>query len=111
MKSGSLFQTRNPKIEKKRLTCPQMLERYKQFLKPGGIIHLKTDNYPLHEYTLEVVEKNGHELLEHTDDLYGKKIDQLDPETASILGIKTHYEGIFSAKGFKINYLKFRLKG
>src|ERR1700755_292915 len=30
--------------EKKRLTSPRFLEKYKQLLKPGGYINLKTDN-------------------------------------------------------------------
>ena len=32
------------KSENSRLTSPMFLERYRRFLKPGGIIHLKTDS-------------------------------------------------------------------
>src|SRR5690349_19150384 len=35
---------------RKRLTHPLFLGRYRQFLKPGGIIHLKTDSTSLYEY-------------------------------------------------------------
>ena len=35
--------------EKKRLTSPLFMDRYRRFLKPGGIVHLKTDSRYLHE--------------------------------------------------------------
>jgi tRNA (guanine-N7-)-methyltransferase len=41
--------------EKKRLTSPRFLEKYKSILVPDGIIHLKTDNDQLHDYTLEKI--------------------------------------------------------
>ncbi|HXC04548.1 MAG TPA: tRNA (guanosine(46)-N7)-methyltransferase TrmB [Bacteroidia bacterium] len=89
--------------ERKRLTCMRFLERYRKFLKPGGTIHLKTDSSPLYEYTLEVIQENKFTLLTHTSDLYSNP--SLYP--AELTEIKTYYEGIFSAKGFKICYLQF----
>ncbi|HEV7231426.1 MAG TPA: tRNA (guanosine(46)-N7)-methyltransferase TrmB [Bacteroidia bacterium] len=90
--------------ERKRLTSLRFLDRYRKFLKPGGIIHLKTDARSFYDYTLEVIRENNYELLDHTDDLYA------DPSgrPTELTEIKTHYEGIFSAKGHKICYLKFR---
>jgi len=90
--------------ERKRLTNMRFLDRYRKFLKPDGIIHLKTDSKAFYEYTLEVIAENKYHLLDHTDDLYS------DPTSrpAELTDIKTYYEGIFSAKGFKICYLKFR---
>ena len=35
----------------KRLTCPWFLNIYRNFLKNNGIIHLKTDNTELYNYT------------------------------------------------------------
>jgi tRNA (guanine-N7-)-methyltransferase len=90
--------------ERKRLTSLRFLDRYRKFLKPGGIIHLKTDSFPLYEYTLEVIKENNYTLLDHTEDLY-KEPGQRIPELTEI---KTYYEGIFSAKGFKICYIQFR---
>ena len=43
------------KSENSRLTSPLFLERYRKFLKPGGIVHLKTDSRFLHEYTKAVL--------------------------------------------------------
>lgn len=95
--------------ERKRLTAPMFIERYKQFLKPNGIIHLKTDNEGFFRYTLDEIKRNGYHLIEHTFDLYQEKMELLDPKTQEILSIKTYYENFFAAKGHKIHYLKFTL--
>lgn len=91
--------------ERKRLTSPKFLDHYKNILKPGGIIHLKTDNQPLWEYTLEVIKENKYELLVSTNDLYAS----VSPELADAASIQTFYEDLFSKQGFKICYLSFRL--
>jgi tRNA (guanine-N7-)-methyltransferase len=96
----------NSTRERKRLSSDLFVRRYLQFLKPGGTIHLKTDNFPFYDYSLKQFEKFGFEILFKTADLYGESIALLDEETREILSVKTHYEGIFSAKGFKINYCK-----
>ncbi len=96
------------KQEKKRLTGPLFIERYKKFLKKDGCIHLKTDNNFFYSYTMEQVEEKGYELEESTDDLYGGYIDTMDERMQEILRIKTHYEKIFSEKGHKIHYLRFK---
>ncbi|NTW31478.1 MAG: tRNA (guanosine(46)-N7)-methyltransferase TrmB [Bacteroidetes bacterium] len=95
-------QLNKPRI-KKRLTSPAFLERYKKFIKPEGIIHLKTDNAIFFEYSLNIIHENNHTLLFTTHDLYGSEL------TDDILGIKTFYEQKFMEKGFKICYLKFKL--
>lgn len=96
--------------ERKRLTSPMFLDRYKNLLKPGGIVHLKTDNFPFYEYTLQVIKENNYELLEHTDDLYGKQeIRSFGDDLGEVGAIKTYYEKKFSAMGFKICYLRFRM--
>jgi tRNA (guanine-N7-)-methyltransferase len=91
------------KKEKKRLTAPVFLERYRNILIPGGIIHLKTDNSALFAYTLEIAERDGHPVLFATDDLYHL-------ETIEDAGtIQTYYEKIWLEAGKKICYLKFRI--
>ncbi len=87
--------------EKKRLTSPRFLEKYKQILKPGGIIHLKTDNDGLHAYTVETIEELGLQLFARTEDLYAS--DLVD----KVLSIKTYYEKKYLAHEKNINYLKF----
>ena len=57
--------------ENSRLSSPMFLERYRKFLAPGGVIHLKTDSRFLYEYTLAVCKENNLEILAATNDLYG----------------------------------------
>ena len=57
--------------ENSRLSSPVFLERYRSFLRSGGVVHLKTDSRFLHEYTKAVCRVNGLELLACTADLYG----------------------------------------
>ena len=57
--------------ENSRLCSPLFLERYRSFLKPGGIVHLKTDSRFLHEYARAVCVANNLQVLACTTDLYG----------------------------------------
>jgi tRNA (guanine-N7-)-methyltransferase len=88
---------------RKRLTSPGFLNSYRSFLKNKGIVHLKTDNIDLYNYTYEVIKQNNLETVLATVDLYSGKTDN------EILSIKTHYEKIFLAEGTKIHYLSFKL--
>ncbi|WP_143961005.1 tRNA (guanosine(46)-N7)-methyltransferase TrmB [Litoribacter populi] len=91
--------------EKKRLTSPRFLEMYKSMLDEGGIVHLKTDNTGLFEYTLDLLNSRVDiEKLEHTFDFYQS------PYQKEHFGIKTRYEKIFSDMGEKIKYLRFSFK-
>jgi len=87
----------------KRLTSPWYLNSYRQFLKNKGIIHLKTDNEELFNYTKTTVIQNNLEIIVSTSDLYSESLSD------DILSIKTHYEKIFLNAGLKINYICFRL--
>ena len=97
------FPDPQPKKERKRLTHPIFLARYRKILKPGGILHLKTDSLELHEYTLEVIAEHKIPLLDATADLYGT----MNTGRAEAGSVKTHYENLFTAEGKKITYLKF----
>jgi len=89
--------------ERRRLTSLRFLQLYFDLLKPGGIVHLKTDSTGLFRYTLEVLEAVGVANLIHTETLY-------QSEWANDhLGIRTHYEGIWEAKGESIKYLRFSI--
>ena len=87
----------------KRLTSPWYLNSYRQFLKNKGIIHLKTDNTELYNYTKTVAGYNDLEIIFSTSDLYSEFLSD------DILSIRTHYEKIFMDAGSKINYISFRL--
>ena len=51
------------KNSNKRLTCPWFLNIYRNFLKDKGIIHLKTDNTELYDYTRKLVRDNALKLF------------------------------------------------
>jgi tRNA (guanine-N7-)-methyltransferase len=110
----------------KRLTSPWFLNSYRRFLRNKGLVHLKTDNTELFEFTNKVLSFNGLETLIATNDLYsGLQNGELPEYTATpevkhqdagkisfyedILSIRTHYEKIFLSAGIKINYVAFRL--
>jgi tRNA (guanine-N7-)-methyltransferase len=95
-------QPNKPKT-KKRLTSPAFLERYQKIIKPKGIIHLKTDNAGLFEYTVEVLKERNHSVLFITRDLHDSDI------TDDILSIRTYYENIYLKKEVPICYLNFTL--
>jgi len=97
------FPDPQPKVirENKRLTSPPFLSRYRNILKNGGLLHLKTDDTDLYTYTLEVLAKEAGRLLYHSDDLYNES--ELPPH----MDIQTTYEKIFAAKGRTIKYLRF----
>ena len=89
--------------EKKRLTFPGFLERYKTFLKLGGKINLKTDNDGLYQYTVEKVQELRLTCHKSTAQLY--KSEYYD----EVLAIKTHYERIYLKHDKNINYIQFSL--
>jgi tRNA (guanine-N7-)-methyltransferase len=89
--------------ERRRLTCPRYLDIYQKIIQPNGLIHLKTDNTALFEYTLEVLEERKVKDLEVTWDLYHS------PFLEEHHGIKTKYEEKFNGEGHDIKYLRFRI--
>lgn len=103
------FSDPQAKKPRKRLTSELFIARYRQLLKPGGIIHLKTDSDILFESTLEQIELHNYHLLESSPDLYADIDQNLDQTTKDIFHIKTHYEKLFTAKGSVIKYCKFRI--
>ena len=103
------FSDPQPKKNNKRLTSPIFINRYKKILKEGGIIHMKTDSDLLFEYTEQQIKSAPYKCLSLTWDLYGDYINQINGVMGEILNIKTHYEKIFTKKGAKIKYCKFKI--
>lgn len=114
------------KNSNKRLTCPFFLNKYRELLKDKGIIHLKTDNTELFNYTLKIATDNSLEILYATNDMDSMRRDKIplpgnlcqNPSdtdyieriSPGIHSISTHYELKFMERGLKINYLAFRLE-
>ena len=95
-----------PGKENRRLTCPRFLELYRGLLRTPALVHLKTDDPGLYEYTLESVAATPFaRLLHHQDDIYASEL--YTPE----LAYKTYYEAQHLAAGKSIRYVRMELKG
>ena len=79
------------------------MNRYRKFLKPDGLIHLKTDSNFMFTYTRYMVEENRLPVEFLTEDLYHSGL------VDDILGIRTYYEQQWLDRGLNIKYMKFRL--
>jgi tRNA (guanine-N7-)-methyltransferase len=88
---------------KKRLTSSRFLNLYRKILKDDGIIHLKTDNQSLFDYTRQVLAYNHISPVELIEDLHMYSKEAFD------LQIKTYYENKFLEEGKKILYMRFKL--
>ncbi len=88
---------------KKRLTHPKFLRLYKQFLVPGGLIHLKTDSPDLYHFTKLVIESYSCTLHADCNDVYQQEL------ITDELKIKTHYESLDIAGSNRVHYLCFSL--
>ena len=99
-------QMKNPR---KRLTSTYFMERYRQFLVDGGIIHLKTDSNFLFTYTTYMVEHNHLPIEYRTEDLYGNHNFQSSIFNSQLLTIQTYYESMWIARGLNIKYMKWQL--
>ena len=107
----------DPQIKRarKRLTGTLFLKRYSHFLKPNGIVHLKTDSLFLYKYTLFTAEQNRLQIINSIQDLYGAAaasnaaagVGENLPE--GLTTIRTFYEQYYIKNGFTIKYLSFRL--
>ncbi len=91
------------KKPRRRLTSPLFLNRYREILPKGGLIHLKTDDPTLYEYTLETLEAEKIPVLYHDDDIYAKELPM--PE----LSIQTFYEAMHLENKKTIKYVRFAL--
>ena len=90
------------KHRKKRLTHTRQLEKYKEFLVPGGEIDFKTDDDALFESSLLYFNETGFEIVSKTYDLHNEPIFEKN--------IETEHEKMFSSNGIKIKALIAKLK-
>ncbi|MDR3118588.1 MAG: tRNA (guanosine(46)-N7)-methyltransferase TrmB [Mediterranea sp.] len=95
----------DPQMKKatKRLTSTYFMERYRRFIKPNGIIHVKTDSNFMFVYTKHMIEENRLPVVLMTEDLYNSGLAD------SILEIKTCYEQQWLDRGLRIKYIQFLL--
>ena len=100
----------DPQMKKatKRLTSTYFMQRYHRIVKPGGLIHLKTDSPFLYTYTTEMLRLNPYPVVAQTDDLYADSLDSIDV-FRDARALQTHYEKQWLDRGMKIKYIEWRL--
>ncbi|GED69151.1 tRNA (guanine-N(7)-)-methyltransferase [Brevibacillus reuszeri] len=79
---------------KRRLTYASFLQTYRQVLKEAGEIHLKTDNEPLFEFSLNQFAAERFQMRNITFDLHQSKLAEEN--------VMTEYEERFSSRGQRI---------
>ena len=95
----------DPQMKKvrKRLTSTTFLQLYRQVMKDGGTVKLKTDSPFLFTYTRGLTELTGIQPEACPDDLYASGIAD------DILQIRTFYEQQWLERGLTIKYIAFPL--
>lgn len=94
-----------PSKSNRRLVSAPYLNVYKQILKPGSLLHLKTDNTPLYEFGLATLSADDDfEIIRHSNDVYQQS--SITPE----LEIRTYYEKIHLSEGRTIKYIQSRYR-
>lgn len=89
--------------ESKRLTHERFLAEYKKILKKSGVLHVKTDDPLLFNYSLDSLERFGFTIRTVIDDVHSAV------HPVSNLDILTYYEQKHIESGRKIYYLNATL--
>lgn len=105
------FSDPQPKDEKgtKRITSPFYIEKYKNILKPGSIINVKSDSVLLYDLSKEGYIEKGYDIQLDSQDVYGELVHRVDPELKEALEIKTFYEERWLKEGKKIHFLQLKV--
>lgn len=86
-----------------RLTHSKFLTLYKKVLKPGGVIHFKTDDTDFYNYSCWSIEQFGGSVIKKNDDIYS-----IEPDDDRLL-IQTVFEKKHIQQGKTISYCKFKI--
>lgn len=82
---------------KRRLTYKTFLDSYALLLTDDGILKFKSDNDKLYEFSLESLQENNWQIIDHGTDLHNSKYN-VDNQT-------TGYEEKWSSQGKNINFI------
>ena len=104
------FSDPQPKDEKgtKRITSPVYIERYKNILKPGSLINVKTDSVLLYDLSKEGYVEKGYDIQIDSRDVYGELVHEVSEELRQALEIKTYYEKRWLSEGKKIHFIQLK---
>lgn len=94
-----------PSKAKRRMISSRFLQKYEQILKPGGRVHLKTDNFDYFRFGLDTIEEEGNWICcAYTLDLYSSNLQD------ELTNIQTYYEGLWLQDGKQIKYGVFQFR-
>lgn len=94
----------------RRITSKFYAERYRKFLKPGGLIHIKHDNPEVYRLALEEFGSDSDYTIEtHAFDVYGEYLKSQPQEWQDILQIRTYYEQMWLDEGRITKYIRIRV--
>ena len=88
---------------RKRLTSSENNERYRQIIRPGGTVNLKTDSVFNVDFTLETIRENRYKIVRLSHDI------DTDFPGDELMLIRTYYEMKFREKGVPIHYISYEL--
>jgi len=105
------FSDPQPKDKKgtKRITSPIYIESYKNILKPGSLINVKSDSVLLYELSKEGYLEKGYNILLDSQDVYGELVNRVEEDLSEALKIKTYYERRWLSEGKKIHFLQLKV--
>lgn len=90
--------------ERKRLTNPMFLDRYRTIASTDAIMNLKSDSTRFYDYTKSVIYEQNLEVIADSDDIY-----QWAEIPEYLANIQTFYEKIWLKEGKKIKYLRYKI--
>ncbi len=92
-----------PSKSNKRLISPEFLQVYRNFITPGCVFHLKTDDEGLFDFIIDTLE-NEKAVIQHIS-----KDTHNDRNMPDNVKIKTDYEQRHIEEGKSIKYVRFTL--
>lgn len=102
------FPDPRPWRDRQKLTSPKFQIIYKYLLKPGWVIHIKTDDKPFFDYTMKAMSSWWFDIVRTLEDIYWERVwvpwNNILPPTDAIF-IQTYYEKQRLKEGRKIYYL------
>ena len=106
------FSDPQPKDEKgtKRITSSHFIEkRYRNILKPGSLIHVKSDSPLVYALSKDSYEEANYQINYDSADVYGELIHRVPDDLKELLDVKTFYEQMWLEEGRKIHYLQIQI--
>lgn len=97
------------KVGVRRMTSLHFAQKYRNFLKTGGYIHIKHDNPEVYRLALlEFGNDHRYNIEAHHANIYGGYSDSLSNEWKSILEIRTYYESMWLKEGRQTKYIRIQ---